>query len=369
MISNSLLGQTSVTDPEFIRPLTNFTDTIACLSWGKDEIPDVLLCSTWNGYVYLYYVTPRHPGAELTIVDNTYEAYSRSMEIPCISLAWQHSAKKIITGSIDGTISSMDINASGIQTIGKHDDAVKGVYYIEELNLICSLSYDKTLKFWDMRMSGPASDWNFGAKVVCSDFLYPHFAVGLSNEKLLFFDVMHDLPSVFRDLDRHCIGSPLGSNSPLSTIAISKENKVGIATYDGRSNLSKFERRNDGTTGLENIVTFKAHKIDPGQNGNTSNLKILYPIHAVGFHPRNRNTYFTAGGDGCVNIWDIPARNKQAYWTCTNAPITAAKYSPNGKLLAYAYGYDYAKGIEGSQTIKPKLHIHSTQLYELAKVE
>jgi len=68
-----------------------------------------------------------------------------------------------------------------------------------------------------------------------------------------------------------------------------------------------------------------------------------------------------------VNFWDFRGREKLSYFTWTNTPITAAKYSPNGKLLAYACGDDWAKGIEGSKSIQPKLYIHSTQLDEVTR--
>ena len=361
-------GTPTVTDKEYKRSTRNFQDSVACLSWHKDENPNILACSAWDATLSVHYVTARN--REVSTVENVYEGASRNFLTPFISLGWQSTERKLIAGNIDGSIHLIDLNDFPISDqIGKHDDAVKGVYYLEESRTICSLSYDRTMKFWDPRTQGQIISFNLGAKPVCSDMLFPNIAIGLSNEKLLIFDMIRDINAVFRERDNYYINSPLGSDSPMSALSISKENAIGIGNYDGRSNLSKFERRSDGTVSLNNIVTFKAHKIDPGQNGNTSRLKILYPIHAVGLHPLNRNTYFTAGGDGCVNFWDIPARNKLSFFTCTNTPITAAKYSSNGKLLAYAYGYDYAKGIEGERTIKPKLHIHSTQLDELARVE
>ena len=39
-------------------------------------------------------------------------------------------------------------------------------------------------------------------------------------------------------------------------------------------------------------------------------------------------------------------------------PLTAIDYSRNGDLLAYAAGYDWARGISGDGQYRPKIAIH-----------
>jgi len=356
--------QQSVADQAFQEASMGIEDSIANICWFPDETENVVACSSWDSKIHVNQFSPSsfsptHPVTNLSTIA------SITTEYPCISLAWLKESRKLCGGAIDGSIYCIDpADNNSILVVGKHDDAVNGVYYLEQSGgVLCSISYDKTMKFWDLRSSSPIVNCQLGAKPVCSDVNPTTMVIGLENEKLMVFDIRLNYLSVGRDPSSYYIDSPLGSGSQLSAVSISKEDVIGIGSYDGRSNLSSATTRFGGRMGLNNIVTFKAHKADSDQ----PNIKIMYPIHAVGFHPVNKNTFITAGGDGSVYFWDIPLRGKIANISCPATPITAAKFSPNGKFLAYGIGYDWAKGIEGSKSIKPKLRIHTTQDPELSK--
>jgi len=345
--------QEPVSDLAFREAPTTFEDAISSISWLPEDISSTFACSSWDSKIHIYRILPLT--TETSAVQDMSTLASMTIEYPCLSIAWERQTNCLVGGAIDGSIYMIDYVGNSVTTIGKHNDAVKGVYFTPSNGIVCSVSHDKTMKFWDRRIPSSIFNLNLGAKAVCSDMLDFNIAIGLSNEKLLILDTA--TLSVSGDISRYYIDSPLGNSSPLSAVSISKENVIGIGTSDGRSNLSNFERRDDGTTRLSNIVTFKAHKID----ASNSDMKILFPIHAVGLHPLNKNRYLTAGGDGCIYFWDIPLRSKIANISNLCTPITAAKWSPNGKYLTYGIGYDWAKGIEGSKSIKNRLIIHTTQ--------
>ena len=359
MISNNFTAATTSLDQHFLQAPTVFNDSIASLCWtSQAHSSSLLACTSWDSQVAIYCGFEDYSPEEEE--DSIRELNVSSGEVPCLCVNWiqpRHSPN-LLLGDIGGTVWTQDITTGTRIQFGKHDDAVKNIY--DWGSRIISLSYDKTMKFWDLRSPDPVNSFPLGAQVVCSDLLDSTLAIGLSNKKLLIFH-LDDFSTVLGNVDSFSIDSPLGQSSQLSSISISKENVVGIGTYDGRSNLSNIQRMSDETTKLSNIVTFKAHKIDLGQDGNTSDLKILYPIHAVGLHPQNKKTYFTAGGDGTIIFWDIALKNKLSTLSLHPTPITAAKMSPDGKFLAYGVGYDWAKGIEGSKSIKTSLNFHFMQ--------
>jgi mRNA export factor len=65
-------------------------------------------------------------------------------------------------------------------------------------------------------------------------------------------------------------------------------------------------------------------------------------------------------------FWDYNVKNKIKTFNFNNLPITAAKMSSDGMMLAYALGYDFSKGAEGYNLNLPtKLCIHQIPDNEL----
>jgi len=90
-------------------------------------------------------------------------------------LPWPGDLVLLVAGPIDDTVSLPDIRSGGpLTTYGKHDDAGQGIYHITNSSLVCSVSYDQTLKVWDLRQRGTAGKtMNLGAKAACSDMACP----------------------------------------------------------------------------------------------------------------------------------------------------------------------------------------------------
>ena len=107
-------------------------------------------------------------------------------------------------------------------------------------------------------------------------------------------------------------------------------------------------------------MTFKCHKSDTSITNQS-----LYPVHGIGFHPSSKHFLYTAGGEGNLFFWDYSAKNKIVSFHYDGVPVNKTKMSPDGALLAYSLGYDWAKGIEGYMSYKPKICVHMMQESEL----
>lgn len=67
--------------------------------------------------------------------------------------------------------------------VAKHDAGVKSVYWLDDMNLLLTMGFDKRLCFWDFRQqNGPAHTLDIGHKIYCSDIAYPGLVLGLSDE-------------------------------------------------------------------------------------------------------------------------------------------------------------------------------------------
>jgi len=356
MISNNLSNR----DQNSIQAPTTFDDSIASLCWTSSTTsPQMLACTSWDSQVAVYGGFENYSGlASLQQFSPIFQIMLASGEYPYLCAGWIEggsNSTSLLLGGIDGSVCRRDLNAERTITIGKHYDAVKGIYYIESLQFIWTISYDKTMKFWDVRSPDHSWSYNLQAKPVCANMVSDTAVVGFNNEKLLILE-WRQFNNLSRNLQDHYIESPLGPNAPLSCISVTKEKMIGVGSYDGRSNLSNFHQNYDGRHKLDDILTFKAHGSDPGQHGNMSPLKTMYPVHAVELHPTDKRTYLTAGGDGDIFFWDFVKKIKLKTLSSRPIPVTAAKMSSDWKFLAYGVGYDWAKGIEGHQSVHSKLH-------------
>lgn len=67
------------------------------------------------------------------------------------------------------------------------------------------------------------------------------------------------------------------------------------------------------------------------------------------------NTFASFGSDGTIVTWNKDNKSKLRASPDFGQPITCADFSEDGTFLAYAIGYDWSKGAEGT---KEKLFVN-----------
>ena len=114
--------------------------------------------------------------------------------------------------------------------------------------------------------------------------------------------------------------------------------------------------------------SFKCHRKE--QSPTQKDQSLVYAVNAVTFH-KQYGTFATAGGDGCVSIWDGESKTrlksesilffKYRLFSSTSylympfttdfephaGPITALSFNASGTILAYAVSYDWYRGHTG----------------------
>jgi len=86
-------------------------------------------------------------------------------------------------------------------------------------------------------------------------------------------------------------------------------------------------------------------------------------VNGISFNKKH-NTYNVAtyGQDGCYFFWNKEIKSKLRSTKPGPAPITAGDYHDSAALFAYAYGYDYGKGLEeGKKGYQTKLYIRKVK--------
>ena len=343
--------QPSLDSCDYVNPADTPHDSVSCISWAPKAGLYSFACSAWDSTIRIYDNQDRDASREYNVVQKA----KFTVEDPCLSVTWSGDMLKLFAGCINNSIKSVDISTGKSVNVGTHGAAVKDIYWIQAANTLCTLSYDKTMRFWDLRQQNHVAKFDLGRKVFCSDMSFPNILMGTSDEKILIVN----LPSIQRTFSQGAlqyIDSPLGVGAQLTSVGFFADGKgIAMGSHDGRANISRLESTNP--LRLSHEVTFKSHLSGDRNN----DYRITYPTHGIGFSPRARQFVYTVGGDGTIIFWDYDAREKVRVYDFKPNPIVRAKMSPDGAMFAYAIGYDWGKGIEGDMSIKSSIQVRLVQ--------
>jgi len=328
------------------------TDTVSFISWSPNPLNPMFATSSWDSQVRIYNL---NPNSSTLAQKACFDA-----ESPCLSVKWSLDEKKLFTGCIDGSIKVLDAETRDSNVIGFHEEPVKSVYCLEKQNALLTISYDKTIRFWDPRQAEHVAGFKLDYRPFCSDLIYPYLAIGLSEAKVLLLN-LDEIQTVLGAGTPKYLDSPLKVGTQLTSIRFFPGLKgIGISGNDGRCNVSRIERLSDGGFYLDNIMTFKAQKLEEGDR------RELYQVNTIGFHPNRRGDFcYTAGSEGKMYYWDIQRKSKTAEFDFKGAPVSQAEIDPSGKFMAYALGYDWARGIGRYMSSGCRVCVHVLQNKEL----
>lgn len=336
----------------------NPLDTVSSIEWIPNPMMKIFGVSTWDGKIHIY-----------DTVLNGYQKYITQKAIfnnnndPILNISWKKDCTAIFAGCADGSVKAFDVNSGNSILIGKHDNAVNSVHWIENMNAIMSISYNNQIKFWQLNNPNPVWQLTTDHRIYISDFNFPFVFLGLANEQLVLFEISN-LQNFPQNKITGYFSTPLSSQTNALSL-FPKNDGYGVASIDGRANLSVITKESSYSSAVSykssNKMTFKCHKTEE-QGG----VNILYPVHSIGFHPSSKNFVFTAGGDGTMTFWDYEQKNKIKTFNFKGVPVTKAKVSEDGQAIAYALGYDWQKGIWGiDPNVKPKVCVHMISENEL----
>ena len=112
------------------------------------------------------------------------------------------------------------------------------------------------------------------------------------------------------------------------------EGRCGIKNYDPSAR----------ELGKDLDFCFKCHREESKQNQRAD----VYSVNGITFNTLY-NTFATYGSDGHYVIWNKDTKSKYKSSKKFPSAFTSATFSDDGKLLAYAVGYDWSKGVEGQR--------------------
>jgi mRNA export factor len=225
----------------------------------------------------------------------------------------------------------LDLNTKATSQVAKHQIGTQCIQYIPELSLLATAGWDKMLYYWDCRQPSPALTVPHQNPIYSMDCRHPLLITSDSKSIVYVFNlaspqqVYKQKPTPLKHPTR-CVGAMV--------------DKAGfvIGAAEGRCAVQYIEDIN-----LSKNFSFRCHRDET--------TMATYAVNSLAFHPLG--TFASCGSDGVYSCWDHRAKSKLKQFLALPAPLTAIRFNAQGSMCAYAQGYDWHKGAEGTQIPAP----------------
>lgn len=330
-------------------------DSISDLAFSPNL--DLLVAASWDKKVRIY-----------EIDTNTGNNQGRAMfehDAPVLSARWSTDGTRVISGGADKQVKIFDLQSQQAQQIGVHDAPVKSVRYVEcgptNTQVVVSGSWDKTLRYWDMRSPQPISTITLPERVYCMDSSQKLLVVGCAERHIAIID-LNNPQQIFKT-----------SMSPLKwqtrTVACYPQgNGFAIGSVESRCAIQYIDEAEQSKSGF----SFKCHRKQINGSQGTSSLRAstsgefnIFSVNHISFHPIY-GTFSTAGSDGTFCFWDKDARQRLKNFPSVNCTIPVTCFNNNGNIFAYAMSYDWSQGHQANRADYPnQIKLHATKDEEI----
>ncbi|KAL0567659.1 RNA export factor gle2 [Marasmius crinis-equi] len=317
------------------------TDSISSMSFSPQA--DYLAVGSWDNSVRIY---------EIGAGGQSQGKAMYQHQGPVLS-----EGNKIFSGGADNAGRMFDITTGQATQVAQHDAPIKVVKWIEapQANILATASWDKTIKYWDLRNPQPVASVTLPERCYTMDVQYPLMVVGTAERHIQIFNLTNPT-SAYKT-----ITSPLKwQTRVVSCFTASPNSGFAVGSIEGRVAIQYVEDKDSS-----NNFSFKCHRRDSAPNN--KDQAMVYAVNDISFHPVH-GTFSTCGSDGTIHFWDKDARTRLKTFEPAPGPISCSSFNRTGSIFAYAVSYDWSKGHSGMTPGHPnKLMLHACKEEEVKK--
>ncbi|KAJ2768251.1 RNA export factor gle2 [Coemansia nantahalensis] len=252
---------------------------------------------------------------------------------------------RVVSGGADKAGRMIDLGTGQTSQIAQHDGPIRCIKFVEAENsspILATAGWDKMLKYWDLRQQSPIGTVSLPERAYAMDCINPLLVVATAERKVLIFD-MANPTTPFETAE-----SPLKWQTR-TVSCFTKKDGYAIGSIEGRVGIQyidpKMKDRN---------FSFKCHR-----ESITSLRSNIYAVNSIAHHPIY-GTFATSSNDGSFIFWDKDAKQKLKAHDKIEGPVITTAFSGDGRLFAYAIGYDWAQGYTGNTAnVKNTIMLHA----------
>ncbi|PSS27381.1 hypothetical protein M430DRAFT_38162 [Amorphotheca resinae ATCC 22711] len=340
-----LFGSSSSTTQQN-NTLGDLSKDVALNNPPEDSISDIafstqsqhLAVASWDKKVRIYEISPTGGSEGKAFFDH---------EAPVLSCHWSKDGTKVVGGGADKAARMIDLGSGqnvGTQ-VAAHDQPIRAVRFFENpqggQEMLVTGSWDKTIKYWDLRQSQPVATVQCQERVYTLDVQGKLLVVGTADRYINVISL--NVPDKFYKT----IQSPLKWQTRVVS-CFPDASGFAVGSIEGRCAIQYVEDKDSSSN-----FSFKCHR-DPPQN----NMTNVYAVNAISFHPQH-GTFSTAGSDGTFHFWDGVAKHRLKGYPSVGGTISASAFNRDGTIFAYAVSYDWSKGYAANNPQYPnKVMMH-----------
>lgn len=310
-----------------------------------------LLVTSWDRNVHVY---DKHSGGQWQLSN------SIGHRAPVLDACFGDDDNTAFSAGVDWCINKLDLETGEKTLLSTHNNAAaSSVVYSSNHSLLVSGSWDSTLhihilshgklqhapatvqlpsKVYDMSLTATKLVVAMASRQI---FIYDIAALKLlasqaapseesHGENILQIEPWQQRESSLKFMTRAVCCMPNDSGYAASSI----EGRVGVEWFDpsAESQSRKY--------------AFKCHR--QTEQGPEGEVDVVYPVHALAFHPIEKGTFASGGGDGFVVLWDGVAKRRIRQYQAYPGSVNSMAWSSDGKYLAVGV----SPGVEDGKDIR-----------------
>ncbi|KAJ5343810.1 hypothetical protein N7541_008514 [Penicillium brevicompactum] len=314
-------------------------DSISDLSFSP--VSDHLAVASWDKKVRIYEINDQGQSEGKALFEH---------EAPVLSCCWSPDGSKVVGAGADKAARMLDLGAGGTTAVqvAAHDAPIKSCHMINNPSqggspLLITGSWDKTVKYWDIRQQTPIASVECQERIYSMDVKDKLLVVGTADRYINIINL--DQPTKFYKT----MQSPLKWQTRVVS-CFADASGFAVGSVEGRCAIQYVEEKDSASN-----FSFKCHRETPTGQRDVCNI---YSVNSITFHPIH-GTFSTAGSDGTFHFWDKDAKHRLKGYPAVGGPITTSAFNRTGNIFAYSVSYDWSKGYSANtQQTTNKVMLH-----------